>query len=202
VFQIKHEDEADNKYKSYMKEKGIFNALSYIEKYNVIKKAEGEILLVYAKIIEEPIHKDDLKRLSQLMAAVRSAMYSAKGMKDIIEDRKEFSNSVNEVKFDIYKLIRQQLSAFYIKSNHILLETDQAKISQGLHELMETIQQEYEKRIKNTYQEAGKTIVKEIDISTLFNASRELYASSESLIDALKVYLLDEEHAQKFNETK
>jgi hypothetical protein len=44
--------------------------------------------------------------------------------------------------------------------------------------------------------------VKEIDISTLFNASRELYASSESLIDALTIYLLDEQHTQKFNETK
>ncbi len=185
-----------------MVEKGIFNALSYIEKYNVIKKAEGEILLVYAKIIEASIHKDDLKRLTQLMAAARSAMYSAKGMKDIVEDRKEFSNSVNEVKFDIYKLIREQLGVFYTKSNLILLETDQEKISEGLHELMKTIQQEYEQRIKNTYQEAGKSIVKEIDISTLFNASRELYASSESLMDALKVYLLDEEHAQTFNEIK
>jgi phosphate:Na+ symporter len=133
------------------------------------------------------------------MAAVRSAMYSAKAMKDIVEDRKEFSNSVNEVKFDIYKLIRQQLSAFYSKTNLILLETDQVKISQGLNELIKTIKQEYEERIKNTYQEAGKTIVKEIDISTLFNASRELYASSESLIDALKIYLLDEEHIQKFD---
>jgi len=202
VFQINQEDEADNKYKRYMVEKGVFNALSYTEKYNVIKIAEGEILLVYNKIIEEPIHKDDLKRLNQLMAVVRSAMYSAKGMKDIIDDRKEFSNSVNEVKFDIYELIRQQLGAFYTKCNHILLETDQEKISQGLHELMETIKQEYEQRIKNTYQEAGKTIVKEIDISTLFNASRELYASSESLMDALKVYLLDEEHTETYNETK
>jgi hypothetical protein len=42
--------------------------------------------------------------------------------------------------------------------------------------------------------------VKEIDISTLFNASRELYASSESLIDSLKNYLLDEEHILKFEE--
>jgi phosphate:Na+ symporter len=199
VFQIKQEDEADNMYKSYIKEKSFFSALTYIEKYNVIKKAEGEILLVYSKIIEEPIHRDDLKRLNQLMAAVRSAMYSAKAMKDIVEDRKEFSNSVNEVKFDIYKLIRQQLSAFYSKTNLILLETDQVKISQGLNELIKTIKQEYEERIKNTYQEAGKTIVKEIDISTLFNASRELYASSESLIDALKIYLLDEEHIQKFD---
>lgn len=202
VFQIKYEDEADNKYKRFMVEKGVFNALTYTEKYNVIKIAEGEILLVYNKIIEEPIHKDDLKRLNQLMSAVRSAMYSAKGMKDIIEDRKEFSNSVNEVKFDIYKLIRDQLCAFYSKTNLLLLETDQEKITQGLRELMEIIQQEYEQRIKSTYQEAGKTIVKEIDISTLFNASRELYASSESLMDALKVYLLDEEHTQKFNEMK
>jgi hypothetical protein len=65
---------------------------------------------------------------------------------------------------------------------------------------MESIKLEYEQRIKNTYQEAGKTIVKEIDISTLFNASRELYASSESLIDSLKNYLLDDEHILKYEE--
>ncbi|MBP8033735.1 MAG: Na/Pi cotransporter family protein [Bacteroidia bacterium] len=193
VFQIKHEEEPDNIYQRYTKEKSFFSTLTYIEKYNVIKKAEGEILLVYTNVVEEPIHHDDFKHLNQLMTATRSAMYSAKAMKDIIEDRKEFSNSVNEVKFDIYKMIRQQLSDFYCKANLILLETDQAKILLALHELKETIKQEYEQRIKNTYQEAGKTIIKEIDISTLFNASRELYASSESLIDALKIYLLDEE---------
>ena len=74
-------------------------------------------------------------------------------------------------------MIRQQLSDFYCKANLILLETDQAKILPALHELKETIKQEYEQRIKNTYQEAGKTIIKEFDISTLFNARRELYAS-------------------------
>jgi len=65
---------------------------------------------------------------------------------------------------------------------------------------METIKLEYEQHIKNTYAEAGKTIVKEIDISTLFNASRELYASSESLIASLKEYLLDDEHAKQFDD--
>ncbi len=59
------------------------------------------------------------------MASARIAMYSAKGMKDVIEDRKEFSNSVNEVKFEIYKLMREQLIAFYDQSNQLLLETDQ-----------------------------------------------------------------------------
>ncbi|MBK8366699.1 MAG: hypothetical protein IPL10_04545 [Bacteroidetes bacterium] len=155
---------------------------------------------MYSKIIEESTNREDLKRLNQLMASARSAMYSAKGMKDIIEDRKEFSNSVNQVKFDIYKLIREQLIAFYDQANQLLLETDQSKVSQDLKKLMESIKLEYEQRIKNTYQEAGKTIVKEIDISTLFNASRELYASSESLIDSLKNYLLDDEHILKYEE--
>jgi hypothetical protein len=200
VFQIKHEEAADSIYKSYLKDPSFFNALTYIEKYNIIKQAEGEILLVYSKIIEESTNREDLKRLNQLMTSARSAMYSAKGMKDVIEDRKEFSNSVNQVKFDIYKLIREQLITFYDQSNQLLLETDQSKVSQDLKKLMASIKLEYEQRIKNTYQEAGKTIVKEIDISTLFNASRELYASSESLIDSLKNYLLDEEHILKFEE--
>ena len=198
VFQIKNEETPDNVYDKYLKDKGFFGALTYIEKYNLIKQAEGEILVVYSKIIEEPIHHDDYRRLNQLMSSVRSAMYSAKGMKDIIEDRKEFSDSINNVKFDIYKLIREQLTNFYITVNQILLETDQVKVLNKLTELVETIKQEYEQRIKSTNLESGKTILKEIDISTLFNASRELYSSSESIIFSLKDYLLDAEHTQQF----
>lgn len=198
VFQIKHDEITSSNYSKYIKETNFFNSLTYIEKYNVIKQAEGEILLVYSKIIEEPINREELTRLNQLINSARNAMYSAKSMKDIMEDRKEFSNSVNEVKFGIYKLIRLQLIEFYERSNKILLEKNQSKALHELIELRQTIKLEYEQRIKSTYQEAGKTLVKEIDVSTLFNASRELYASSESLIFSLKDYLLDTANSNKF----
>ena len=203
VFQIKKEPLIANEYDIYLKEKGFFGALTYLQKYNLIKQAEGEILLVYSKMIEEPIDSKDLKRLDQLMACVRSARYSAKGMKDIMEDRKDFSNSVNEVKFDIYKLIREQLIAFYVKVNELLSEKDQSKSKSELKELLKIIKMEYEQRIKSAYQEVGKHILKDIDISTFFNASHELYSSSESLVFSLKDYLLDAEQVQQFeNDSK
>lgn len=199
VFQITQLDEPHSVYKGYIKDPHFFEANSYLQNYQVIKKAEGEILIVYTKLIQEPIHVDDLKRLTQSMSALRSAMYSAKGMKDIVDDKKEFSNSVNEVKFGIYKLIREQLSAFYVSANQVLEEPNQDNALQGIQQLLVSIKQEYEQRIKDTYEEAGKTIVKEIDVSTLLNASRELYASSESLLDALTQYVLDESHRLSLN---
>jgi phosphate:Na+ symporter len=199
VFQIDKDIPIDSVYERYTKDKNVLSAATYIEKYNIVKQAEGEILLVYTKMIGDPNQRHNLKRLNQLMASVRSAMYSAKGMKDIIGDRKQFSDSVSKVKFDIYKLIKEQLTAFYKQTDSVLLETDQEKVLQSLSDLTQTIKQEYEQRVKNTYQEAGKTIVKEIDISTLFNASRELFSSSESLVSSLKEYLLDEVNAQKFD---
>ena len=58
------------------------------------------------------MNKENSIRLNQLMAAVRSAMYAAKGMKDINHDRIEFSNSANELKYEIYKIFRTKLGDF------------------------------------------------------------------------------------------
>jgi len=47
---------------------------------------------------------------------------------------------------------------------------------------------------------AGKEILKDVDISTLFNLNRELYSSSKAIIYSVKDYLLAAADATKFED--
>jgi phosphate:Na+ symporter len=110
----------------------------------------------------------------------------------------EFSNSINELKFDFYELIRAQLTEFYAELINLSSSEDNATSFEKLFKLLEKVKTEYEDRMDNAFREAGKDKLKELDISTLFNVNRELYASSKSMIFSMKDYLLDAVHVEKF----
>ncbi|CAN5180113.1 hypothetical protein BH09BAC5_BH09BAC5_03070 [soil metagenome] len=188
------EDDQKNKEKFselIEKTKSLTASNIYIEKYQEIKKAEGEILTFYSKIAESEIDPKNLIYLNQLMSVVRNAMYSAKGMKDILADQKEFSNSINVLKFDIYTNFRLQLSDFYSKLNTAFLETNSSSVSEQLGKLLAETKTEYETGMINSYKDVEKNSLMELDISTLFNVNRELYSSCKAIILAVKKLLTD-----------
>lgn len=202
AFHIIEVDNIENKFKTNYENKGFLpDSLTYIEKYNLIKQAEGEIFSFYSKLAEEKIEKNNRIHLEQLISSVRGAMYSAKGIKDIMDDRKEFSNSINELKFDFYELIRTQLTEFYAELINLSSSKDNTISFEKLLKLLEKVNSEYEERMNGAFLEAGKDKLKELDISTLFNVNRELYSSCKSIIFSMKDYLLDAEHVEKFENT-
>jgi phosphate:Na+ symporter len=202
AFHIKEPDNTTNGFKTNYEDKGFLSDdLTYIEKYNLIKQAEGEIFAFYSKLSEEKIEKNKRIHLDHLISSVRGAMYSAKGIKDIMDDRKEFSNSINELKFDFYELIRAQLTEFYAELINLSSSEDNATSFEKLFKLLEKVNAEYEERMNGAFREAGKDKLKELDISTLFNVNRELYASCKSIIFSMKDYLLDAEYVEKFENT-
>jgi phosphate:Na+ symporter len=202
AFQIKVPDNTVNGFKTNYENKGFLSDyLTYIEKYNLIKKSEGEIFSFYSKLAEEKIEKNERIHLDQLISSVRGAMYSAKGIKDILDDRKEFSNSINELKFDFYELIRTQLTEFYEELIKLSSSHDNSTSFEKLFNLSEKVKTHYKERMDDAFIEAGKDKLKEIDIATLFNVNRELYASCKSIIFSMKDYLLDVEHVKKFENT-
>lgn len=199
AFQLKVEDNFENGFKKHAKKGNLFSgSLGYNEKYNLIKQAEGEILTFYSKMSEQEINAENRIYLNQLMASVRNAMYAAKGMKDIRHDRMEFSNSANELEYDSYKLFRSKLNDFYTTLNEVFLSENKSLSFDKLAQLLALININYREIMNNSYQNAAKNILKEVDISTLFNVNRELYSSCKSIIFSLKDYLLDVTDAEKF----
>jgi len=202
VFQIEDASSDENEFKKKAESNKVFSSsLPYLEKYHLLKQAEGEILSFYSKMIEQESNQGDLIRLNQLMTAVRSAMYGAKSMKDIDHDRIEFSNSVNEVKYGIYKLFRRQLVDFYSEINQIFLVKDKKICSQKLETLFEKIKLDYSERVKSSYLDTGKDVMKEVDISTLFILNLEIFTSCKAIIFSLKDYMLDDEVSEIFEDS-
>ncbi|MEP6713085.1 MAG: Na/Pi symporter [Ferruginibacter sp.] len=198
AFQLKV-DNVENGFKKHAEKKNLFSgSLGYKKKYNLIKQAEGEILSFYSKMSEQEINAENRIYLNQLMASVRNAMYAAKGMKDIRHDRMEFSNSANELEYNSYKLFRSKLNDFYTSLNEVFLSENKSLSFDKLGQLLAAINTNYKEIMNNSYQNAAKNILKEVDISTLFNVNRELYSSCKSIIFSLKDYLLDAIDAEKF----
>ena len=170
----------------------------YIEKYENVKHAEGEIIWLYTQMNEEPIEKEDFIRLNQLMSSIRNAMYSAKGIKDIRHNRKDLSESANNIKYEHYIFLKSQLYDFYLALNNLLTIKKQSDCFEMLQNLMEQLQKDYETRMNNIYKLSAKNTLEEMDVSSLLNISREVYSSGKALVFSVKDYLLDTPHAEDF----
>jgi len=173
--------------------------LTLLEKYDVIKKAEGEMLQFYAHVLDENIDKESLNKLTRLLASVRSALFAAKSLKDIIQNVKEFSNSSVELKFNRFKDYQKAIDQFNTTLREILQEPTGEKTSNNLQELLLKVENDYQQDVIKTYQQVNKGDLKEIDISTVFNLNKEVHDSCKSLIMATKDFLLNDTEMATFN---
>jgi phosphate:Na+ symporter len=156
--------------------------------YQLLKESEGEILAYYAKVIPQMKQSDEIIRINKLIEALRNAMYSAKGMKDIYQDKTEFSNSINEVKYEMYHQFQAELSEFYEILYASFTNKELNNTLDSITLLLEKIKTEFDERINHFYLHAGQNLLKEKDISTLFNLNRELYSSCKAIAIAVKDY--------------
>jgi phosphate:Na+ symporter len=174
--------------------------LSLPEKYDVIKKAEGEMLQFYANLLDENIDKKSLDKIHRLLSSVRNALFAAKSLKDIIQNVKEFSNSSSEFKFNRFIGFQKEIEQFNGDLRIILHNQNLDQTSNQLHSLLVKVELGYQKDIIKTYQQVSKGDLMEIDISTVFNLNKEVHDSCLSLIVATKDYLLNENEIAIFNE--
>lgn len=156
--------------------------------YQQLKESEGEILSYYSKVMSQMKQSDEIVRINKLIEALRNAMYSAKGMKDIYHDKTEFSNSINEVKYEMYHQFQSELSDFYKALYNSFTNKDVNNGLDSITLLLEKNKTDFDQRINHFYFHAGQSLLKEKDISTLFNLNREIYSSCKAIALAVKDY--------------
>jgi phosphate:Na+ symporter len=175
------------------------NNMPLLEKYDVIKRAEGEMMQFNANLLKENIDSNSLNRINQLQSAVRNALFSAKSLKDIIQNIKEFGNSSAEIKYNRFKDFQFIIDQFNITFREIVLQDNNPNAIIKLQKLLLKVEDDYQKDVLKTYQQVHKGDLNEIDISTLFNLNKEVHDSCKSLIMAAKDYLLVKDDAIDFN---
>lgn len=177
---------------------------SYSEKYDNIKQAEGEIFSFYLKLKEifdrQQNNQPAAERLERLISAIRNAMYSAKGMKNIIHNRRDLRDSANDIKYGNYKLFKSELEGFYKKINEVLKAQDGQQCFNGLMEAFKAAREDYDVALDRIQAETGRQTLDEKDLATLLNMNRELYSSCKAIIIALKDYLLERSLAKQFEQ--
>lgn len=175
--------------------------LTILEKYNLIKRAEGEMQQFYARLLNENIDNKSLNRINQLLSAVRSALFAAKSLKDVNPNIKDFSNSTNEIKYNRFKEFQLAIYKFNTSFNDILLDKNKVNAAERLQKMLSKVEQDYQKNIIKTYHQVSKGALTEMAISNDFNLNKEVHDSCKSLILSAKNFLLSENEITEFNNT-
>jgi phosphate:Na+ symporter len=119
-------------------------------------------------------------------------------MKDLLDDNKDFSNSVDQLKYNQYKNFQAQLERFYKSVINILDKRTEVDCFDELKTLLEKIKADYNSLTNSLYKTSGGEIFNEADISTILNVNREIYSSCKAMIFSLKDYLLSPEEIEGF----
>lgn len=169
------------------------------EKYEFIKQLQGELQAFYLEI-RGKLQGENYQRAEQLNAAIRSAMYAVKSIKDIRGNISNLKRSSKDVKFDFFIFHKTETEELYTELN-TLFNQENTSSYEKLKHILDQINNNYSLGLKQFYQDAEQNTIEDLDLTTAINFNRELFASNKALLMALKDFLLEEKQSRDFNET-
>jgi phosphate:Na+ symporter len=179
-------------------EKRNFFSKTIEEKYEFMKQLQGEIQSFYLDL-RPKLEGDQQVELNQLISAVRSAMHSAKSIKDIGTNISNLRNSSKDIKYNFFLHHKKETENLYLEFNTFLTQNKKASF-EDLQHLFDSIQNNYTTALNTFYTEAVNAPIEKIDITTVINFNRELFTSNKAMLMAIKEILLEEKQAEYFNE--
>ncbi len=179
-------------------EKRKFFSKSPEEKYEFLKKLQGELQAFYLEL-RTKLQDEQYAQLSQLISAVRSAMHSAKSMNDIGSNITDLRHSATDIKFNFFTHHKKGTEDLYQQLNALMEQKTKADFEK-LQSIFDTIQDNYSTSLNNFYKEAQDAKIEDLDITTALNFNRELFTSNKAMLMAVKDFLLEEKEADVFNE--
>lgn len=160
--------------------------LSFKEKYSRLKTLEGELLEFAAEIHHNTLHKHHSEKLNLLLQASRSAVYSAKNLKDIRDNLETFHNPENLKNREHYLQLMIRAKDFY--RNLLIWYSEQENTSSQEHIRNALMQlNEVHHSFKDwLYKESSTNGINKLQSSTLLNVNLELLTSCRGLVDSLR----------------
>ncbi|UQD56756.1 Na/Pi cotransporter family protein [Flavobacterium sp. K5-23] len=167
------------------------------EKYDFLKQLQGEIHTFYLTL-RPKLQSEQYSELNQLISAVRSAMHSAKSVKDISSNITDLSHSSKDIKYNFFIHHKKETEALYLQLNGFITQEKTASF-ENLQDVVDSIQSNYTSALNDFYSEAQNAPIEDIDITTVINFNRELFTSNKAILIAVKDFLLKEKQAEDFN---
>lgn len=165
--------------------KNMFIENNFNSQYNDIKKIEGELINYITKLQQEQLDPHEASQLSRFILILRNGVQSAKSIKDIEHNIREFNQSVNStVEEMLQKIQSEYLRVIQSLEQLSQLESTHA-VKFNLNQLESQNESAYQNINKWLYQKIKSNQDTEFDIATLLNVNREIYNSHQLLASAL-----------------
>jgi phosphate:Na+ symporter len=168
------------------------------ERYEFLKELQGEIQAFYLVLRTKLDSGRDTAALNQLIAAVRSAMYATKCIKDIANNISNLNSSSKEIKFTFFRTHQAEIRELYTQLVAVLMQKDKDQYAQ-LHQLYHDIEGTYSTSLNEFYQNAMTATLEDVDLTTVISFNRELFTANKAMLMAVKDIVLDEKQADEFN---
>lgn len=170
------------------------------ESYEAIKELEGQVLNFGQALQEQALNTEEAAKLSRIQLAVRQAVQSAKSLKDVRHNLRDFAATVNDPLHARYKSMQQRMQDFYTRVEALWRLERSAALIAELASLAEQNASLHEAQSQDIYRHARRDRLDDIEVSTLLNVERELYSSNKALVSGLKDFLLAPQAAQEISE--
>ena len=166
--------------------------------YDGIKRLEGEILEYAMRLQAVRLDAEDSARLGRVIVAIRSAVNSAKSLKDCHQDLQAFLETVDDHFNAWFGRFRDAAGEFYEAFHALKAATSDAHRFEMLVELKGRNEALHGHLHSEIHREVSVGKLSEVQISTLLNVNRELYLSNQGLLAAVADAELDPQRADDF----
>jgi len=177
----------------------VSRSISHIENYATIKELEGKIIEYYVEIQNQKLVEEESTILNRYILSVRNGMISAKEVKDIMHNIREFENSSNDVKQDLYLSLKWKLTDFYLKLHRVFQSEKKEAHFEELIDLLSENQKISEWFLREVYNQVPHKSLNDSEISSLLHVNSGIHDANRSLILSIKDVLLTREEAENFN---
>jgi Na+/phosphate symporter len=170
--------------------------LTFDERYHAAKKLEGELVEFTIRLQTNTLEAQDSERLTQMLGAARSAMHSAKAIKNIRHNLLEMAGPASNLPEHFLTGFRSAMQEFLGSLYQLRDSVNDTVTFEDLADALRLVQKQHDKLHDSIYAGIREEAVDEGQISSLLNVTREVLNSSESLLFALSDYYLSKEQAE------
>lgn len=179
--------------------KTIFStATNLTRKYEEIKSLEDELTGYYAVIQEKNLSPEEAARLTSGIMALRSLIYSAKDVKDIMHNIRFILDSDDEFANKILLRLKDFVDSRFQKIEVFLEKEEFVETSAGIIQTcLEENEEFYEKSIQFLYENISHKKHLQVPVSTLTNMIRQSVSSMNNLCNAILYWKFGQKAARE-----
>jgi phosphate:Na+ symporter len=166
--------------------KSIFQtAVNLNEKYDKIKRIEDELTSFYALLQEQNLTTKEAEELTSSMLSLRSLVYAAKDIKDVIHNIKYMTESEDPLALEVLNRLQSFVKSHTGELYKIVYE--EGENTKGLKVMIDKNEVFYEEMIGYLYENIKNHSKKGVPISTMTNVIKQTVSAMSNLCVAFQI---------------